>query len=134
MLYTDIDDIESFDVSKLDDNTEYKLSIDGNYDEFQAFKKTSKHKELIKKGMKIVFKHKRSFIIDKKEQLKERVANGKMNGGDKPNISSKSFTDILRELVSNEKNKLLDDLLHTIVFNQTNDESDDIIIMDGDEE
>lgn len=123
IIHIDIDDIESFDVSKLHENTEYKLSIDGNYDEFQAFRKTSKHKELTKRGVKIVFKHKRSFITDKKEKMKERV-----NGNNK--LEKRSFTDILKELLSNEKNKLLDDLFDNIVMNRTRDELDDIIIMD----
>jgi predicted phosphodiesterase len=121
ILYIDIDDIETFDISKLEHNTEYKLTINGNHDEFQAFKKSGKYKEFIRKKLKIVFKNKRSFIIDKKEQLKEKIGIEKHN--------TKSFNDILTELVSNENNNFLNDLLYTIVFNQTREETDDIIIL-----
>ncbi len=103
---------------------EYKLTIDGNYNEFDGFKKTSKYKNLIKQGIKIVFKQKRAFIQHKKEDFKDRLNN-------KPS-STKKFDKILEELIVQEKNEFLNNLFHTIVCNRSIDEikDEDIIIMD----
>ena len=120
IIYMEMNELEKFDVSTLKTNTEYKLTIDGSYEEFEAFRKTSKYKNITKKGIKIVFKHKRLFIAEKKEQVKEKTRVK----------DSKSFKKILEELIKKENNSLLDDLMSTIVFNQTKDDSDDIIIID----
>lgn len=126
IIYTELEEFEKFDISTLEKNTEYKITIDGSYEEFNGFRKTARYKELIKRGLKIVFKQKRSFILDKKEQMKERV-------GITKETSQKSFNQILEELISQEKNSFLDNLFDTIVMNQVRDEIneiDDIIVID----
>lgn len=120
ILYMDIDEIESFDYGSLDKNTQYKLTIHGSYEEFEAFKKTTKYKSIVKSGVKIVFKHKKSFMIEKKEQLKDKL--------DKP--TCKSFNEILEEIVKKENNPYLEDLLNSIALNRYIDDADDIVIID----
>lgn len=122
ILYMEMEELETFDHSTLDTNTEYKLTIDGSYEEFEGFKKTSKYKDILKRGIKIVFKHKKSFILEKKNQLKDVI--------NKP--QSKSFYKILNELVSKEDNPFLDSLLSEIVLNQK--KSEDLIIIEEDDE
>lgn len=61
ILYMDMDSVDSFQPKAQGD--ELKITLTGNYDEFKAFKKGDKYKDLIEKGVKV------SFKIDKKEEL-----------------------------------------------------------------
>ena len=100
----DIEELDTFDTFKLKENTEYKLTLDGEEDEFNAFKKTTKYKELSKK-VKIVFKHKRAFLVDKKEKIE----------GNK-SIVHKNFNTILEELVKEEDNPYIYNLFNKMVL------------------
>ena len=64
IVYTDLEKVE--DMTKVDKNV--KLSITGNdYNEFKAFKKTEKYKELVDKGAKVTFKIKQPEIMAQRE-------------------------------------------------------------------
>ena len=104
IIYMDIEELDTFDTFKLKENTEYKLTLDGEEDEFNAFKKTTKYKELSKK-VKIVFKHKRAFLVDKKEKIE----------GNK-SIVHKNFNTILEELVKEEDNPYIYNLFNKMVL------------------
>ncbi len=122
ILYIDMDELENFNIDKLNlSTTEYKLTINGNCEEFEAFKKTTKYKELIKK-VKIVFKHKREYLQHKKkeyEDIKDIDISKKQN-----------FNNILQDLITKEENPFLDELMNTIVYNNSNKlEHENIIIL-----
>lgn len=121
ILHIDLDELEEFDVSSLecDEITEYKLKVDCGYEEFQAFKKTQKYKELNKK-FKIVHDPKKKFVIEKNQQIQNDI---------KENVEKqRKFGEILEELVLQEENIFLNDLLYSIVFNQTR--NNDFILID----
>ena len=120
ILYMEMDELEDFDINTLEPGTEYKLTVDGSYEEFEAFKKTVKYKTISKRA-KVIFKHKRSFIQEKKERV---------NDIKEKKEPQKSFKEILEELVTKEEDQLLSDLLNTIVFNRHVENTDDIIIIE----
>lgn len=96
IIYTKVEDISDL---KLDDaDNKIKISISGVYDEFKAFKKTQKYKELVKKGTKVVFKPKRIEKIESKEKKIE---------GD--------FKEVLADLIYREKNSYLAQVYEEIV-------------------
>jgi len=70
IVYMSMDEIESFKVNPDDDDV--KIALSGNYDEFKAFKKGEKYKNLVEDGVKVVFK-----VNKKEEQVKDekRVQN-----------------------------------------------------------
>lgn len=117
ILYMNIDDLENFDLDSLKENVEYKLTIDGSKEEFEVFKKTQKYKTLNKK-VKIVFKHKRSVILEKKEKVEN---NNKT-------LKSENFNDILEKLVKQEDNPYIIDLFYSIAMNRSVDMNDILII------
>lgn len=110
ILYIDVEELENFDISTLKPGIEYKLTVDGIQEEFDAFKKTNFYKTLIKK-VKIVFKHKRSFLVNKRETINEQ------------SNKKKKFNEILEELIISENNPYITNLFNKIVLNRiTNDE------------
>jgi len=115
IIYMEMEDLDKFDMDSLKENVEYKLTLDGDQEEFEAFKKTVRYKEMIKK-VKIVFKHKRVFIAEKKDYIKSTPT------------THKPFNKILEELVSQETNPYLTDLFNTIVLKRT-DVKDDILLI-----
>lgn len=61
ILYVDIDNIDTFSV----DEKKYdkvKVSISGEYEDFKTFKQTTKYKEMIDSGLKVVYKPKKKDI------------------------------------------------------------------------
>lgn len=71
-----------------------KINLEGNMDDFKAFKKTEKYKELVNKGAKVIFKV--------KEEKREKSIKG-------------CFKDILEDLVNKEKNPYLTQSYERIV-------------------
>jgi hypothetical protein len=104
IVYTDvqnIDDLKIPEISQDGSHDKVKITISGVYDEFKAFKKTKKYRELVKTGTKVVFKPKK---ITKEEQEKT------------PEINETDFTKILNALVINEKNSFLFQLSKILKF------------------
>ena len=58
IIYMDIMDIDEYKYKKTDDRI--RLTLSGNHDEFKAFKKTKKYKDLTSEDIKIVFKPKKN--------------------------------------------------------------------------
>lgn len=114
ILYMSMDELNVFDLDSLKENIEYKLTVDGDQEEFDAFKKTIKYKTLIKK-VKIVFKHKRTFLLEKREKtqsLQERPE------------SHKKFNKILEELVTEEGNPYITELFNSLVLQRSGDKEE----------
>lgn len=126
ILYMDINDLENFDISTLNrERTQYKLVVDGNFQQFETFRKTSKYKDIIKNDIKIAFKQKRSFIQSKKDEMKKNK--------NPLSKETKKFTDILYELIRQENNILLKNLMDEVINNKNTNktnEDDEIIILD----
>ena len=60
IIYVDIENVDKFVSNDTSDSV--KLTLSGNYDEFKAFKKTQKYKDIVSNGTKIVFKEPRKQI------------------------------------------------------------------------
>ena len=88
IIYTDLETIDDLNIPESED--QIKVTIKGNYEEFKTFRKTKKYKDLSKKGVKIVYKHKKIKETEKIE------------------IQNKSdFYEILNELVNRTKDEFL---------------------------
>lgn len=57
IIHTTVEDMDDYKPEETKDKV--KITISGVYEQFKAFKKTKKYKELIKKGTKVVFKPKK---------------------------------------------------------------------------
>ena len=84
-----------------------KLSLNGNYEEFKTFKKTKKYKELVKQGVKVVFKPKKKDIKIKNEKLSKIIND---NTEDLAN-----FSKIISEIILDEKDPYLSEVYELIV-------------------
>jgi DNA repair exonuclease SbcCD nuclease subunit len=101
IIYKDVDDIDKFVIPQGDDKL--KVSITGDYEEFKAMKKTKKYKEMVEKGIKVIFKPRKikKGEAEDVEELKELV-----NPCDIEE-NKEAFLKILSGLVEKEKNPFL---------------------------
>jgi DNA repair exonuclease SbcCD nuclease subunit len=111
IVYTDVTNIENYQLPQTEDKI--KITISGVYDEFKAFKKTNKYKELIKSGTKVVFKPKK---IKKEEEKNHEIQEEEED--------QKDFVKILTNLVCREKNSVLYKVFEQVVNNKIIDEDD----------
>lgn len=95
IVYSDIQNISKI---KINGEDEVKLTIRGNGEEFKVFKKSKEYKDIIDKGVKIVFKNKE---YEKKEYV------------------NSNFLDILNDLITKQKNIHLTNMFHKI-FKENN--------------
>lgn len=101
IVYTDVENIEELQLPETEDKV--RITISGVYDDFKAFKKTKKYRELIKKGTKVVFKPKK-IQVDGSEEVVE--------------TEETDFSKILSVLVTTEKNPFLYELYELILNNK----------------
>lgn len=115
IIYSNVTDIEN---CKLPEQNldKIKITLSGNYDEFKAFKKTKKYKDLLKGGSKVVFKPKR---IEQKESIEKHKVNP---------IDESDFLKILDCLVKQEKNIHLYQIYEQVI-NEKNISIDDIFFL-----
>lgn len=111
IVYTDVQSMEDYKSPESADKI--KISISGVYDEFKAFKKTKKYKELVKKGTKIVFKPKKI----KQEKIDEEPDDVKP-------VHENDFNLILSSLVNKEKDPYLHQIFELIVNNRETNHED----------
>ena len=122
IVYMDVSNIDTYDQSSiLESEDTIKLSVSGVYDEFKAFKKTGKYKELIDSGVKVIFKPKKL----KKEKLVEDVLHSHENPGKQ---DSSDFKGILNNIISNQKNSYLVEV-YELVVNNNEVNQDDIMFI-----
>lgn len=110
IIYTDVQSMDDYEPAETEDKI--KISISGVYDEFKAFKKTKKYRELVKKGTKIVFKPKKIKKEDEKETTPEMA------------VEETDFNRILSALVSKEKSPFLYQVFELVINNKTVEEED----------
>ena len=115
IIYVDSESVDTLDIKKTDDKI--KVSISGVYEDFKAFKKTKKYKELIDTGVKVVFKPKKIEIKNQKITIKESLENNLNN-----------FSDIIRNIIDGEKNAYLYQA-YEIVVNSKEIKADDIMFL-----
>ena len=93
IVYMDVEDLDTYKVPDTEDTL--KVTVSGNYDQFKALKKTKKYKNLLEKGVKVIFKPKKL----KKEGFETE---------DDKNISgSSNFQTILGSIINNQKDPYL---------------------------
>ena len=91
IVYIDVEEIEKYEVK--DNQDKIKLTVNGDYEEFKTLKKTKKYKDIIEKGVKVVFKPKKQDIVKKDEK--------------NTNITSNNFNEILNTIITEERNSYL---------------------------
>ena len=96
IVYKDVEDIEDY---KVPENSEdkIKLTVSGVYDQFKAFKKTKKYKDMVDSGVKVIFKPKK--IERKKKENGEPVVAAETD--------DTSFKSILTSIINEQKNPFL---------------------------
>jgi DNA repair exonuclease SbcCD nuclease subunit len=93
IVYMDVEDLDTYTVPETEDTL--KVTVSGNYDQFKALKKTKKYKNLLDKGVKVIFKPKKI----KKENCDTE--------DDKNITSSSNFQTILGSIINNQKDPYL---------------------------
>ena len=99
IVYKDLCDIDKVNIPE--DEHEYKLTLSGSYEEFKVFKKSNRYKKLKEKGIKIVYKHKKTDI-DESNKIPDNL----------------NFSEILYRLVNNQKDGDLLTLYNHIILNK----------------
>lgn len=105
----DIENIEDFSVE--DSKDQLKVSVEGNYGQFKAFKKTKKYKNLTDKGVKVVFKPTKEI----------KVENNKYKQSD-------NFNDLLKSIVEDQKDPYLVQS-YELIINDKNINVEDIMFL-----
>ena len=93
IIYIDANDLEEYVIPKTND--QIRLTVSGTFEQFKVFKKSKKYKELVKSGLKVIYKA-------KKQKL--------------PEIKANDFVKILKELVQRENNEILSNDFREIKF------------------
>jgi DNA repair exonuclease SbcCD nuclease subunit len=118
IVYMDVEKIDDYKVPEnIDDKI--KVSIAGDYDEFKSFKKTKKYKELINKGVKVVFKAKKNA---------EKIKNEKLNKIIEETEDLNNFKEIITNIINSKKDPYLYEIYEFIINNNIIS-SDDILFI-----
>jgi DNA repair exonuclease SbcCD nuclease subunit len=99
IIYSSVEDIEDLIIPETQDKI--KISVTGVYDQFKSLKKTKKYKDLVKKGIKVVFR-----VKEIKETEEKAVS------------QSISFNNILEETITKKKDKYLYQTYQLVVKNK----------------
>lgn len=119
IVYIDIENMDEYK-PPIDTENQYKLSLNGDYNEFKSFKKTQKYKDIIKKGIKIVFKPKKKDLKIKNEKLAKIIDNNTGNLAD--------FSKIIKEIIEEQNNSYLNDV-YNLVINNTIKKEEEVIFV-----
>tara|TARA_B110000259_G_scaffold186394_1_gene237500 strand:+ start:3817 stop:6345 length:2529 start_codon:yes stop_codon:yes gene_type:complete len=113
IIYLDVLDIDKYKPKKTDDKI--KLTLSGDHDEFKAFKKTKKYKNLLEENIKIVFKPKKTkkVISDNYEML---------------NTENTDFKSILNSIIVKNKDPYLFQA-YELIINNKETSIDDVIFI-----
>ena len=87
------------------------MSISGEYEEFKTFKKSKKYKELVSKGINVVFKPTRKEIKIKNEKIQENI-----------NKNSNNFKEILQYSIKDIDNRYINETYELVINNKHLDE------------
>ena len=106
ILYKEVGDMDEFLINKTTED-KIKITVNGSYEEFKAFKKTKKYKEILETGTKIIFKPTRAEIKTHNENI-----NMLLN-------QHNNFRDILSSIITSQKNVFLSEIYEKILNNNT---------------
>jgi DNA repair exonuclease SbcCD nuclease subunit len=134
IIYAKIEDFDTIDNEQLNEKT--KVSFSGDVEEFKSFKKTSKYKEIIKSGAKIVHKMTRKETENQKrvnqllrsseaESNKTSIvgsADSRVREANDYNVNDNEFLSVLNKLVSLKNNNQLRIVYEKVVNNNVLDE------------
>lgn len=110
------DKITDFVLPESDDKI--RLTVSGDTEDFKALKKTSKYKELIGKGAKVVFKEKKKDKAKKEAVLVNRSEE----------LVGKNFPEILSKIVTEKENPILYKY-YQLIINGKEVEEDEIVFI-----
>jgi DNA repair exonuclease SbcCD nuclease subunit len=99
IVYKDIDEMEDYTIPE-DTEDKIKVTVSGVYNQFKTFKKTKKYKDMLNKGVKVVFKPKK-IDHEKKDEIIET-----------------EFNTVLTNIINNQKNPHLLEAFELIVNNK----------------
>jgi|UniRef100_A0A6C0H3H3 DNA repair exonuclease SbcCD nuclease subunit len=114
IVYMDVEDVDTYEVPITEDTL--KVTVSGNYDQFKALKKTKKYKNLLDKGVKVIFKPKKIKKNDENANKSEEKSN------------SSDFQTILGTIVNDQKDPYLFKAYELIV-NGKDVSTDDVIFL-----
>jgi DNA repair exonuclease SbcCD nuclease subunit len=97
ILYKSVEDMEEYIIPKTEDKL--KITLSGEREEFKSFKKTKKYKNIVKSGIKVVFKPKKLVINEKEADI---------------DIDS-NFQTILDDIIKQQKNEYLYEVYKLVI-------------------
>ena len=118
IIYKNVDNIDEYIIPE-NTNDKIKVSVSGVYEEFKTFKKTAKYKELIKKGVKVIFKPKKTEQKLKNEDLSKLIEKSK---------DSNDFKEIINDIIYSKKDPYLYEV-YEFIINNNNIKSEDIMFL-----
>ncbi len=113
IVYMDVTNVPDYELP--DTKDKIKITLSGSYEEFKAFKKTKKYRELTSTGTKVIFKPKK---LKKKNKTKKDESDNESE--DNITVNETDFSKILYRLVLEEKNTYLYNMHELIVHNKNN--------------
>lgn len=109
IVYTDVQSVADYKIPEQSED-KIKITLSGLYDEFKAFKKTKKYRELVDSGTKVVFKPKKIEVTEENVPVEP--------------VDDTDFHRILLELVGKERNTYLYQAFELVVNNKIVEEED----------
>ena len=110
-IYVDETSLQNLNVDDLVDGlNKIKLSVDITKEQFKSFKKTSKYKQLVKSGIKVLLNP-----SAKKYDCLERL---KLTDAEKTEMQQKDFPSLLEQLILAENNTGLYEIYEKLLINQ----------------
>lgn len=98
IIYMDVENVDDYELPVTQDKI--KITVSGVYEQFKALKKTKKYKNLVKEGIKVVFKAKK---IEHEQKISETI------------VDETAFSTILNEIIKLEKDTYLYDTYELVV-------------------
>lgn len=113
IVYMDVSEISNFTADTESDD-KVRITVSGEYEQFKALKKTTKYKELIDKGVKIVFKVSRDEKHTEEPETKD--------------ISTTDFSKILLSMIIDKRDAVLMNA-YDLVVNQKVSKKEDVFFL-----
>jgi len=118
IVYMDVEKIDDYNIPENCDD-KIKVSIAGDYEEFKTFKKTKKYKELVNKGVRVVFKAKKKAEKIKSENLNKIIEETK---------DLNNFREIITNIINSKKDPYLLEIYERIINNNIISSEDVVFI------
>ena len=109
IVYMDVEKIDDYIIPEKSED-KIRVSISGENEDFKTFKKTKKYKELLDKGVKVVFKSKKSAQILKNENLSKIINETK---------DLNNFKEIFSNIIFSKKDPYVLEIYESIINNNT---------------